>query len=130
MSAASTTTRRLTGPTAWRKSTTCRTSRTLDKVLASGVKEIPAEAAECAVAAAEVIARLLGTGGDESPYSESADEWVRAHPGAPPDALVKKALTVVDRIVRAPSELLDLWNETEDAGAWTDAVAELRARLT
>jgi hypothetical protein len=100
-----------------------------DRVLAVGTGPVLADAAECAVAAAEVVARLRGNWGDETPYSETADTWVRTHPIRPPRELIDKAVAVLDRIVVAPSELLDLWNETEDAGAWGDAVVELRRRV-
>src|SRR5437867_494799 len=47
---------------------------TLDKVLAYGAGEmVPADAAECAVAAAEVIARLKGRWGEEDSYTETTD---------------------------------------------------------
>src|SRR5256886_5455601 len=61
---------------------------TLDKVLAYGAGEmVPADAAECAVAAAEVIARLKGRWGEEDSYTETTDAWVRSHPVSPPPAL-------------------------------------------
>jgi len=60
---------------------------TLDKVLAYGAGEmVPADAAECAVAAAEVIARLKGRWGEEDSYTETTDAWVRSHPVSPPPA--------------------------------------------
>src|SRR5437773_1554045 len=58
---------------------------TLDKVLAYGAGEmVTADAAECAVAAAEVIARLKGRWGEEDSYPETTDAWVRSHPVRPP----------------------------------------------
>jgi len=100
-----------------------------DRVLARGAEEISAEDGECSVAAAEVVARLNGQWGEESPYSETADSWVRAHPLVPPPALVAKAIAALERIVTTPSELLELWSESEEAGGWTDAVAEVKARV-
>ncbi|CBJ39806.1 conserved hypothethical protein (plasmid) [Ralstonia solanacearum CMR15] len=40
-----------------------------------------------------------------------------------------KAQQALDRIVSEPSELLELWQESEDGDKWRDAVRELRARL-
>jgi hypothetical protein len=40
--------------------------------------------------------------------------------------LVQKALVVLDRIQRSPSELLDLW---DGEPAWPAAVEDLRTRL-
>ena len=103
---------------------------TLDAVLACGPKRsVPAEAAECAVAAAEVVARLKGHWGSENSYSESTDAWVRNHPLTPSAALVVKAVAALERIVVAPSELLDLWQEGDEGGGWVDAVAELKGRV-
>lgn len=100
-----------------------------DRVLAVGTGPIPAEAGECAVAAAEVLARLKGNWGEESPYSETADAWVRSHPMQPPDAVVGRAVAALERIVTATSELLELWNETDEDGAWVSAVNELKKRV-
>lgn len=101
-----------------------------DRVLALGPRDdIPADAGECAVAAAEVVARLKGNWGAEDSYSETVDTWVHNHPLRPPNALVENAVRALDRIVVAPSELLELWSEAEDPGGWTEAVAELRQRV-
>jgi len=104
--------------------------QTLDTVVDCGSDQpVPAEAAECAVAAAEVIARLKGNWGLQNSYSDTTDTWVRAHRLTPPPALVAKAMRALERIVVSPSELLDLWEEGEDDGGWVDAVAELRNRV-
>jgi hypothetical protein len=102
---------------------------TLDSVVSHPPEQdLSAEAGECAIAAAEVIARLRHKGGEESPYSESVDTWVRAHPIAPPPGLVTKALAALDRVMTPPSELRGLWEET-DLDGWLDAVAELKGRV-
>jgi len=104
---------------------------TLDAVLAAGPGgNVAAEAAECAVAAAEVIARLKGNWGIENSYSETTDKWVRSHRLTPPPALVAKAVAALERIVVAPSDLLELWQEGEDDGGWVEAVVELKARVS
>ena len=90
---------------------------------------MPAEAAECAVAAAEVVARLKGNWGIENSYSETTDKWVRSHRLTPPPVLVAKTIAALDRIVVAPSDLLELWQEGEDDGGWVEAVAELKHRV-
>jgi hypothetical protein len=103
---------------------------TLDRVASHpSEQDLSAEAGECAIAAAEVIARLLQKGGEESAYSESVDTWVRAHRIAPPPALVTKALAALDRVMAPPSELRELWEETNELDGWLDAVAELKGRL-
>ncbi len=103
---------------------------TLDTVLAAGPSGyVDADVGACAVAAAEVVARLKGNWGEENSYTETTDTWVRSHRLVPPAALVAKAVAALTRIVSAPSELLELWEEGEDSGSWTDAVAELKQRV-
>ncbi len=102
----------------------------LDTVLAAGLGDyVDADAGACAVAAAEVIARLKGNWGEENSYTEPTDKWVRSHHVVPPAALVAKAVAALARIISAPSELLELWQEGEDGGGWVDAVAELKERV-
>jgi len=105
--------------------------RTLDAVLKCGPDdEVPSDDAACAVAAAEVIARLKGNWGIENSYSETTDKWVRSHRLTPPPALVAKAVAALERIVVEPSELLALWTEGgEDDSGWADTVAELKGRV-
>ncbi len=104
---------------------------TLDAVLAVGPSGyVDADAGARAVAAAEVIARLKGNWGDENSYTVTTDTWVRSHRIVPPAALVAKAVAALTRIVSAPSELLELWEEGEDGGGWVDAVAELKQRAS
>lgn len=103
----------------------------LDRVASLGARTpIPSEAAEEAIAAAEVIARLRGRWGEEDAYSAPVDDWVRANPITAPRNLVDKAVAALDRIVARPSELLELWDESGEAEPWVESVRELRGRLT
>ena len=98
-----------------------------DKVLRSGPRTtVDADAAESAVAAAEVVARLKGHWGVEDSYSETTDNWFRKHPLTPTRALIKKAVAALERVARAPSELLELWAETSESEAWIESVDELK----
>lgn len=62
--------------------------------------------------------------------SATADVWVRSHPIVPPAELIDKAVAVLRRITTAPSDLLELWDEQEEAGRWVDEVQELEGRVT
>jgi hypothetical protein len=91
---------------------------------------VPVDACENAVAAADVVARLLGKWGARDSYSNTADTWVESHPKLKPtEPLVKKARVALDRIVTMPSELLELWEEAGDAEGWIESVNEVRSRL-
>jgi Domain of unknown function (DUF4259) len=103
---------------------------TLDAVLASGDEYLEAPEALQAIAAAEAIARLQGNFGVRDPYTQSVDEWVARVKLTPPQELARKAHRVLDRILQAPSELLELWQESEEDADWTKAVTDLRARIS
>lgn len=100
-----------------------------DAVLQLGTSYLEAPEAAGAVAAAELVACLLGRPGDTETYTEAADAWLRQGPPTPGDALRQKALIALDRVSGADSELEELWRESEEHGAWLAAMAELRERV-
>jgi hypothetical protein len=81
-----------------------------------------------ALAACEVLARLLGHPGYSNSYTEKVDEWVRQHAIAPSPKLIARAQSAIDRILADKSELRDLWEEG-DASEWRAVVEDLRDRL-
>jgi hypothetical protein len=101
---------------------------TLERVLAAEDDYLDVDGACEGLAACEVIARLKGNWGARNAYTEIVDGWVEGHRIDPPAGLVDKALTVIDRVTAADSELRELWEE-EDASEWLAAVADLRARV-
>jgi hypothetical protein len=102
---------------------------TLQKVVDSD-EYLEAPDAEEAIAAAEVIARLKGNFGQRDSYSETTDSWVAAHPQRLPQDLVNLADQALDRILRPPSELLELWRESDEFEAWQGSVLDLRNRAS
>jgi hypothetical protein len=81
-----------------------------------------------ALAACEVLARLRGNHGYRNAYTKKVDAWVTVHPLTPPPALLRRALSAIDRILRDESELRQLW---DDAGGddWRKAMDDLRRRV-
>jgi Domain of unknown function (DUF4259) len=83
-----------------------------------------------ALAACEVLARLLGPTDYRDAYTEKFDAWVTAHPQAVSDALAQRAEAAIARVLRAPSELLLLWGEGGAVNpSWLAGVEDLRQRL-
>jgi hypothetical protein len=103
---------------------------TLQKVVAAGEKYLEAPDAEEAIAAVEVIARLKGNFGQRDSYTETMDDWVKANPQQPPPDLIALGSQAIERILRPPSELLELWQESEEFEAWKGSVLNLRDRAT
>jgi hypothetical protein len=99
----------------------------LDKVLESeGYLEAP-DASE-AVAAVEVIAKLLGRGTQSDAYTEQIDAWVKTVGVKPSSSLLDKASRALDRVMSDDSELLDLWQE-EGSGDWERSIAQLKSAI-
>ena len=103
---------------------------TLQRVLDAGDDDLDMDVSCEAIAAAEVVARLQGHFGLRDAYSQSVDDWVAKTHQVPGADLANKARAVLDRIVSAPSELLELLEESEDAEAWLSAVSALRDRIS
>ncbi|MEE3717554.1 DUF4259 domain-containing protein [Tumidithrix elongata RA019] len=47
----------------------------------------------------------------------------------PPPPLIDSAVQAIARILTPPSELLELWQETDDFEAWKNHLEELKQRL-
>ncbi len=103
--------------------------RTLAKVLAVGPQYLEAPHAEEGLAAAEAVARMRGNWGGRDAYTEPMDKWIETVNIVPGDALVQKALAVVRRVLSEPSELMELWAESDEFDAWKAALEDLRSRL-
>ena len=103
-------------------------SKTLLDVVKTGDDYLEVDEGQEALAAAEVVARLKGNWGRRDPYSEPVDKWVQNHPQTPSDDLVELALRAIDRVKSEPSELLELWDESESDN-WKECVSNLRQRV-
>jgi len=102
---------------------------TLDKVIDAGQEYLEAPVSSQAIAAAEVVARLQGHFGVRNAYTESVDKWVGDHPQTVPAALAEKARVALERILTRPSELLELWQESEHFESWKGTITELKSRI-
>jgi len=102
----------------------------LDKVLEKGTDYLEAPDAEEAIAAIEVIAKLLGKGTQSDAYTKEVDAWVKSSKNKPSTALLQKAQRVIDRILSANSELLDLWQESDQVAVWKASMTHLQATVS
>lgn len=90
---------------------------------------LESDVASNCVAACEVIARLQGNWGEESPYSEEIDTWVRANPMPVPADLRADALAALGRVRGPDSELQELWEEDGPNDVWRREMDDLRSRV-
>ena len=100
----------------------------LDDVLGYGPDDyLGAPEAAVALAAAEVVAAALGAPAGDLP--EEVTTWVATHRRNAMPEHAQDALRAVERVM-ADSELLELWDESDEASEWQANVADLRRRLT
>ncbi|MEG0884045.1 MAG: DUF4259 domain-containing protein [Janthinobacterium sp.] len=102
---------------------------TLDNVIDSQEAALEAPFAAEALAALEVIARLLGKPGEDDPATAEVDEWVAACKKKVTPPLLEKARLAFERITAESSELRQLWQDSEHFADWQADVAALRSRV-
>ena len=98
-----------------------------DHVLEAGTDYLEAPTAEEAVAAAAILARLK----DGVPLrgEDEIEAWIaQEQPKASP-ALIAKARDSLRRVMTAPSELLELWQDAEEFPAFQAGIDDLLRRL-
>ena len=104
-------------------------AQALDRVLSCGDDYLEVSDGEEGLAAAEIVARVKGSRGVETAYTESIDTWIKsARPSVSAD-VIDKAKRAIGRILADNSELVEVWAETDDFDVWKGSVEALRARL-
>ena len=103
---------------------------TLDRVLDEPGGYLEAPDAEEAVAAAAVVAQLLGRSPPITGGPEGLQAWITGVGVRPSPALLDKARRVLDRVLAEDSELAELWDDSESAADWRASVAALRLAVT
>src|SRR5690242_8727108 len=109
--------------------------RTLDKAIGAGKEYLEAPDGAEALAAGEIVARLLGRPAAETPRLDQLDkrmrldDWVRNAKLVPAPQLINKARRAVERVKTEPSELMELWIDSDDFDSWQSAVEDLLGRL-
>lgn len=101
-----------------------------DSVLAMGDEPVEMQVGEEGIAAADVVAWLYGRPGKADEFGEQIESWMDEHELEVSEPQVKKARKVVDRVLKAPSELRDEWEASDDFESWTKALADLKERLS
>ncbi len=104
-------------------------SETIDRVLAAGDSYLEASDAQEALAAADIVARLRGSPGQQSAYSQDVDSWVTTSGAVASDELARSARRAIARVLAEPSELLEEWVGSDDFEGWKRAVDDLARRL-
>ncbi|MDP5138256.1 DUF4259 domain-containing protein [Rheinheimera baltica] len=88
---------------------------------------IDTDIGEEALAAVEVIAKLLGKGTQNDAYTEDVDAWVAAQTEQPDASVIANAKQVIKRLSSDESELMELW---EDDADFTDTLNLLAQQIS
>jgi hypothetical protein len=100
-----------------------------DMVLDTGEDYLEVDGGQEALAAAALICRLRGSGDDYLTDDDDIAAWVeRARPMLT-ESLAQKAREAVERTVTEPSEIIELWQDTDDFDAWQATVDDLSSRF-
>lgn len=82
-----------------------------------------------AIVAAEVVAAALSRPTAEASQHDGLSRWLaRIRPGIEP-ALALAAHDALERVLAPNSELLELWEDTEDLAEWKALVSDLMQQL-
>ena len=101
----------------------------ITEVLTVGDEYLEAPEGAVALAAIEVLARLIGNPGEKNSYTEAADKWVANVSAKPSAELINRAHAAIARILAENSELKELWQDSEEYEDWLASVNELRTRV-
>ena len=98
-----------------------------DHVLEAGSEYLEAPTAEEAVAAAAIVARLKD--GVALPGEDEIEAWIAQEQPTVSPALIVKARDALQRVITAPSELLELWQDAEEFPDFQAGIDDLLRRL-
>lgn len=98
-------------------------------VLSADDDDLEAATAEEAVAAAEVLAWLLGRPGSSLDDSDGLEGWIEDQEVEEFEPIIKKGHKVIDRLTSGSSELYDVWEESGEGEDWKKALLDLKQRL-
>lgn len=101
----------------------------LRRVIDTGDDYLDEDLAVEAIAAAEVLAKSRGRGTQTDAYTERVDAWLAGLTVSPDAALFALARQALARILAPDSELLELWEESDEAGEWRAAMRRLQTAL-
>jgi hypothetical protein len=101
---------------------------TLNRVI-NCAGELEGQDSETALAAVETLLRLKGIYSVRNASTELVDEWVSMHPLTVEKDTCELAQKTIDRILRPPSELLELWEESNEFELWKKALQDFKRQL-
>lgn len=101
----------------------------LDEMIEAEDDYLDADLGSAAIAAAEVLAKVLGQATQTEGYPDVVDEWLDQVGSKPSTELLQKAQRALELVLTEESELYELWMESEEYMIWQESVFKLQAAL-
>ncbi len=101
----------------------------LDEMIEAEDDYLDADLGSAAIAAAEVLAKVLGQATQTEGYPDVVDEWLDQVESKPSTELLQKAQRALELVLTEESELYELWMESEEYMIWQESVFKLQAAL-
>ena len=101
----------------------------VDRVLQVKQEYLDSPEAEQALASAAILALLKHRDAQVGDGTPELNEWIARVKIVPAEDLLEKARKAVERILTDPSELLELWKDSENFDNWKASTERLAAQL-
>jgi hypothetical protein len=101
----------------------------IDRVLEAGQGYLEAPDASHALAAAAILVRLKDNAAQVGKTTQALNEWIGRTKIDPPADLMEKAFRSIQRVLTEPSELLELWSESDEFSDWKSLTENVAALL-
>jgi len=105
-----------------------RIETAIDSVVNARSEYLEAPEAEEGLAAAAILVRLKNPTVNQQSTPLELSAWL-SKAEKPTAELTEKARQAVSRVLTAPSELLELWSESDEFEAWKASVEAIAAQL-
>ncbi len=101
----------------------------LDEMIEAEDDYLDADLGSAAIAAAEVLAKVLAQPTQSEGYPDEVDAWLDQVESKPSTELLQKAQRALELVLTEESELYELWMESEEYMLWQESVFKLQAAL-
>jgi hypothetical protein len=101
----------------------------IEQVLLIGPDYLEAPEASRALAAGAILARLKNRDSQVADGGPELDRWINEAQLSIPEGLLDKSRRAAQRILTSPSELLELWSESDEFDNWKASISSLTSKL-
>ncbi len=98
-------------------------------VIESIEESLDIDEANRAIAAAESLSRLLGSGSEQNSYTKHIDKWAEEFDEVIPESLISLAVDSLEIVLGMDSEIRQYWKIRGEFDNWKESISGLKERL-